>query len=139
MCRLYKSYMPMFQVHQYQSLTCFQVYHHYFCLSATDVLLFHNTHSDDPAQNYGCRFHIHLPHLCNRPRPSILPHTHLPQIPLLLLLEFPIFSSYYLPSSKSFTFLLVYLHLAICYYHNQQSNFCQCLTMLEFPQNYPLR
>lgn len=46
--------------------------------------------------------------------------------------EFPIFSSYYLPSSKSFTFLPVYLHLAICYYHNQQLTFCQCLTMQLF-------
>ena len=37
-----------------------------------------------------------------------------------------------LPSSKSFTSLLVYLHLAICYYHNQQFIFCQCLTMQLF-------
>lgn len=42
------------------------------------------------------------------------------------------FLSHYLPSSKSFTFLPVYLHLAICYYHNQQFIFCQCLTMQLF-------
>ena len=66
------------------------------------------------------------------PHPGMLLHTHLPQIPLSLPSEFPIFSSYYLPSSKSFTFLPVYLHLAICYYHNQQFIFCQCLTMQLF-------